>query len=160
MNTHTQEALVRLDDIISEAIQMNKSLEAILTELRRGKHAGAPEHQYATGKYDWNIYVRDYDTLSVTAYPLVLNAEGDAVGTDNSNFLSLHVPLNFAHDEVVSYLLGTTKWENEVWIDHDDWVAEDFLNCPEAPAVVQGFVKTINQLSYKEFVLLAKEQNQ
>ena len=153
MTTQTQEIINTLHGILKEATKLNTTLDRILSD-----EVESDTHEYVTGVYDWNIYVRDYSTLTVSAYPLITDSDGDAVQTDSSKWVSLYLPMNSEHSETIAYLLEDADWSKSVWEDHDAWVAEDFLTCPEAPAVVRAFVDSVRQLTTEQFNYLANQE--
>lgn len=153
MTTQTQEIINTLHGILKEATKLNTTLDRILSD-----EADSANHQYLTGVYDWNIYVKDYSTLTVSAYPLVTDSDGDVVQTDSSKWVSLYLPMNTDYSDAVGYLLEDEHWNKSAWEDYDAWVAEDFLTCAEAPAIVQAFVKSVNQLTTEQFNYLANEE--
>lgn len=152
MTTQTQEIINTLHGILKEATKLNTTLDRLLSD-----ESESDTHEYLTGVYDWNIYVKDYSTLTVSAYPLITDSDGDVVQTDSSKWVSLYLPMNSDYSEVIAYLLEDENWKQSAWEDHDAWVAEDFLTCAEAPAIVQAFVKSVNQLTVEQFDYLAKE---
>ena len=158
MTTQTQEIINTLHGILKEATKLNTTLDRILSD-----EVESDSHQYVTGVYDWNIYVKDYSTLTVSAYPLITDSDGDAVQTDSSKWVSLYLPMNSMsseHSKTIAYLLEDENWSKSAWEDHDAWVAEDFLTCAEAPALVRAFVESVRQLTPAQFDYLAnQEQN-
>ena len=153
MTTQTQEIINTLHGILKEATKLNTTLDRLLSDESK-----SDSHQYLTGVYDWNIYVKDYSTLTVSAYPLITDSDGDVVQTDSSKWVSLYLPMNTDYSDTIAYLLEDENWSKSAWEDHDAWVAEDFLSNPEAPAIVQAFVKSVNQLTTEQFNYLANQE--
>jgi len=92
--------------------------------------------------YDINIYCAGDGILSLSAYRLQEDAKG-TYATDTSNYLTLAIPMDEKHHDVVAYLLDTEDWEEEDWEDHDYWNTTNYLLEGEAPFMVAVWVRSL-----------------
>jgi hypothetical protein len=76
--------------------------------------------------YDLNIYVGDYNTLSVCAYELEYSTIGN-LQTNSSKWLTFDIPMSYKNNTLVGALLEQEMWDREVWLDHDAWDDKAFV---------------------------------
>lgn len=95
-----------------------------------------------TREYDLNVYVTG-GVARLSAYEYTYSDSDDPQpnGTEMSRFVTLEVPMDEAHREEVSFLLGTTNWSvssEEDWEDYDSpWDSLAWLE--KAPASIRAW---------------------
>lgn len=77
-------------------------------------------------KYDFNIYVGDYATLSICAYKRTLDADGN-VTTDTANYHKFTVDMNYRNGALVARLLEDPSWADSAWLEYDAWESVGFI---------------------------------
>ena len=94
----------------------------------------------AVREYDFNIWASDNSTLRLTAYELTY-CNGKVTGTNTEQYVTLDVPMDTEHHDVVAFLLdGYKDWQDENWTDHDEWTGETELRRDGVPKMVTDFL--------------------
>jgi hypothetical protein len=81
---------------------------------------------YLISKYDWNIYVPDYNRISVIAYRQARDeTDGGNLYCDYASGVSIAFDMNLTNFDIVATLLSNDEngkeWTNHTWIEYDDW---------------------------------------
>lgn len=116
------------------------------TSEETDKHAG----------YDWNVFVPDYNTLTLSAYPWITNPDG-SIHMDSSGWVSLEITMSEDNADIIAYLLEEPNWASQGWVDHDDWLDEEYLSAEDAPGIVRYFVRQIKKMTKAEFAREARK---
>ncbi len=94
-------------------------------------------------EYDYNIYVID-GVLSLSAYQLEIASNGQKqLRTDN--YVSEHYPMTKENHEIVSYLLDSEEWDNDIadWDELDMWRDGGYLTEGDAPVMIAEWVNKL-----------------
>lgn len=107
-------------DEIQESIQnINDRLSALVGEPTFSVRA------YET--YDINVYVGDYDKLSISAYERTAPDESGYVSTNTNRYQTFTVPMSINNAVLVAELLKSPYWTDLGWVDYDAWESSEFI---------------------------------
>jgi hypothetical protein len=97
-------------------------MEITITQTLNGEEAV----KYLISKYDWNIYVPDYNIINVIAYRQKRDDnDGGFVYCDYDSSVSISFEMSLANFDIIATLLSNdengNEWTKHTWIEYDDW---------------------------------------
>ena len=128
----------QLDSILQSLQSIKELTDSLEKQVDRLESQSAIHEQGVWSKYDFNLWVGEYDTLSVSAYRQRKTESG--IETDTSKWVTFKVKLSDENTGLLGRLFQNTNWKSESWYEHDDWVSPEFI--------MEACVETIRDARY------------
>ena len=91
--------------------------------------------------YDINIWCNTEGVLNLTA--VELKEDGDNYQSNHAKTITLPIPMDEKHHDVIAYLLDSEEWEDRDWIDHDYWNTTNYLLEGDTPFMIKTWVRSL-----------------
>lgn len=91
--------------------------------------------------YDINIYCSGEGYLSVIA--VELKEDGDNYQSNHSKTITLNIPMDEEHYDIIAYLLDTEEWQDRDWTDYDFWDTTNWLLEGDTPFMIKTWVRSL-----------------
>jgi len=103
-----------------------------------------------TKDYDYNIYVLD-GVLSLSAYQLEIASHG-YIQTRTDNYVSEHYQMTPDNHDVISYLLNSEDWADDIagWDELDMWRDKEYLAEGDVPAMIAEWVNNLPEYEMRD----------
>jgi hypothetical protein len=103
-----------------------------------------------TREYDFGVYGRDEDTVSLTAYKVSKNEEGYWETNYDNDFISL-VLTRQSDEDIIKWLVERNGWSisyyeeymTEDYTDYDAWLEQSDLTTAETPHKISNWVNNL-----------------
>lgn len=91
--------------------------------------------------YDVNVWCNEEGVLMLTA--VELKEDGDNYQSNHSKSITLDIPMDEKHKDIIAYLLDNENWQDQKWMDYDYWDTTNWLLEEESPFALKVWVRSL-----------------